>query len=109
MRKLFTLKKFIYSIAFILFCFKGISQTTIVASGDTWKYYYNAVAPANDGSGNTWKMSAFNDTAWASGASKLGNDKAPTTTVGNNPVQYTTYFRHTFTVADASIYSDIDL
>jgi hypothetical protein len=109
MRKLITLKKILYSIAFLLFCFKGISQTTIVASGDTWKYYYNAAAPANDGSGNTWKMSAFNDTGWASGASKLGNDNTPTTTVGNNPVQYTTYFRHTFTVADASIYSDIDL
>lgn len=87
----------------------ALSQTTLVASGDTWKYYYNAAAPANDGSGNTWKMNAYNDTAWTSGASKLGNDNTPATSVGNNPVQYTTYFRHTFTVADASIYSDIDL
>lgn len=85
------------------------SQTTIVSSGSTWKYNYNTSAPANDGSGNTWKMSAYDDTSWSSGPSKLGNDNAPSTVVGTNPVADAIYFRKTFTVADALLYADLDL
>jgi hypothetical protein len=96
-------------LTFFLFSLTIVAQTTLVSSGDTWKYYYNSSAPANDGEGDTWKENAFNDASWSSGASKLGNDHSPATSVGNNPVVNTTYFRHTFNVADASIFSDISL
>lgn len=90
-----------------LFSLTIVAQTTVVSSGDTWKYYYNSSAPSNDGEGDTWKENAYDDSAWSSGPSKLGNDHSPTTSVGNNPVVHTTYFRHTFNVADASVYTDI--
>ena len=96
-------------ILMLLFSVTIFAQTTIVSSGDSWNYYYNASAPANDGEGDTWNENAFNDSGWSSGPSKLGNDHSPSTSVGNNPVEHTTYYRNTFNVADASIFSDISL
>ncbi len=74
---------------------------TLVPLGAIWKY-------KDDGSnqGTAWRVGGFNDTAWASGPAELGyGDGDEATTVGGGPVgaRYaTTYFRKTFTVANAS-------
>ncbi|MFC4401171.1 purple acid phosphatase family protein, partial [Mariniflexile soesokkakense] len=98
------IKKTTLTLMMILLTVLSFAQTTIISSGDIWKYYYNAAAPAG-----TWNTKTFNDASWLSGASKLGNDHSPATSIGNNPVAYTTYFRHTFNVADASAFASLSL
>ncbi len=72
----------------------------LVPAGAAWKYL-------DDGSdmGTIWSNPAFLDTLWASGPAQLGyGDGDEATTVGYGPdpnLKYvTTYFRHSFTVAD---------
>ncbi len=48
------------------------APTTKIAFGSTWNYFANNSAPANDGSGNTWKLPAYVLTgAWNVGASPV--------------------------------------
>jgi len=97
---------------FILVTTMAFSQTTIVDSGATWSYVYTTATPSNDIQGDTWKQLNFDDGAWNSGPSSLGNDHSPATTItvdADGKVRQTTYFRHTFNVTDASIYDFINL
>ncbi len=75
--------------------------------GSTWKYRDNDTRPAN------WHTTAYNDAAWASGASELGYGDAPATTVSYGPdvnnKYITTYFRKTFNIAGLSSYSGFTL
>ncbi len=82
---------------------------TLIAAGATWKYL-------DDGSnqGTAWAGLAFDDSAWASGPAQLGYGDGDENTVvsfgpnsGNKYI--TTYFRHSFTVADASLYRGLEL
>jgi hypothetical protein len=78
------------------------AQTTLVASGSTWRYLDNG-----SNQGTSWRLVGFDDSSWASGAAQLGyGDGGEATVVGygpNSSAKYiTTYFRRTFTVADAS-------
>lgn len=79
------------------------TETVLSPKGATWKYLDNGT-----NQGIAWREAAFNDTAWASGPAELGYGDAPVTTVSfgpNSADKYeTTYFRRSFTVADASIY-----
>ena len=80
--------------------------------GATWKYL-------DDGSnqGTAWKEVAFNDVNWASGPSELGyGDGGEATVVDcsnvancNTNNYITTYFRYTFNVPDASLYTGLNL
>ncbi|MEZ5001485.1 MAG: metallophosphoesterase [Chitinophagales bacterium] len=78
--------------------------TEYVPMGSTWKY-------KDDGSnqGTAWRASGFNDASWSSGPAQLGFGDSDEATVIADVNQYTTYFRTTFTVADASIYGTLDL
>jgi len=70
-------------------------------AGAVWRYFDRT----ND-LGTAWRSNTFNDLTWSSGAAMLGfgdaNGLWPTTTIANNQ-QWTTYFRRTFQVPDASL------
>lgn len=84
----------------------------LIPSGATWKYY-DTVTSEMPG----WAEPAFNDSAWDSGPAELGYGDAPgrpeATIVGYGPSSnnryITTYFRHSFSVADASAYKSLSL
>lgn len=85
------------------------SGTILVATGATWKYL-------DDGSnqGTAWLEPAFDDAAWSAGPAELGyGDGDEATVVSYGPDLFnkyiTTYFRHSFEVADASIFSSLTL
>ena len=78
------------------------SFTTLIPAGATWSYL-------DDGSdqGTAWKEPAFADTSWHTGSAQLGYGDGDEATVlsygGNDTLKYiTTYFRHTFDIADTS-------
>ncbi len=86
-----------------------VAQDTLVATGSVWKYL-------DDGSnqGIAWYGSNFDDSGWASGPAELGygdGDEATVVSYGPNPNNKyrTTYFRHSFSVPDASVYNSITL
>jgi C1A family cysteine protease len=81
---------------------KGYDSDTLIPPGSTWKYL-------DDGSdqGSAWTASDFDDGFWSSGPAELGygdGDEVTEVGYGPNPEDkyITTYFRHTFTVDDAS-------
>jgi uncharacterized repeat protein (TIGR01451 family) len=97
------------------------AATTKMAFASTWNYFSNTAAPANDGSGNTWKQSAYTLTGtWntggspVNGAGKYGYNAAQTTcipsgiapvcTPGAGSKRTAYYFRNTvsFTAAELS-------
>jgi len=87
----------------------GTETHQIVAPGSTWSYL-------DDGSNQAaaWRAPAFDDSLWAAGPAQLGyGDGDEDTVVGYGPDRdnkyATTYFRHAFSLADASIYSGLTL
>ncbi len=87
----------------------GSSNQTYLAAGSTWRYL-------DDGSdrGTTWRAASFDDSAWRSGRAQLGygdGDETTTVSYGSNASakHITTYFRTSFTVADASTISSLQL
>ena len=77
-----------------------VGEVALIEAGATWKYL-------DDGSnqGTVWRQPVFNDASWAAGPAQLGYGDGDEVTVvsyggdaGNKHI--TTYFRHTFTVAD---------
>jgi len=80
----------------------GGRTSTFIAAGATWKYLDNG---SNQGS--AWRGVAFSDSGWKSGNAQLGygdGDEATKVSFGpNNSNKFvTTYFRKSFSVADAS-------
>ena len=85
------------------------AEVTLVPTGAVWRYLDNG---SNQGTG--WRSTSFNDSTWKSGAAQLGyGDGDETTTVGygsNASAKYiTTYFRHSFFVSNASLYTGLAL
>lgn len=81
----------------------------LVGSGAPWKYRDTGVAPPAD-----WKLPGFNDSAWAAGPARLGYGGDGEATVvgfgGNVDNRHiTTWFRHTFTVSDPTIFDALKL
>ena len=79
------------------------TSTVLVPTGSAWRYL-------DDGSdqGAAWREPDFDDSAWASGPAQLGygdGDEATVVSYGGDAGNkyITTYFRHSFDVADASI------
>jgi hypothetical protein len=75
----------------------------IIPLGSTWRY----PDPSTD-LGSAWRNVDYDDSAWRSGASELGNGDADETTVINlgQPTRFPTiYFRHAFipNLSDASL------
>ena len=80
---------------------------TLVATGAVWKYL-----DTGTDQGTAWIATNFNDTAWASGPAELGygeGDEATVISYGPdaNAKYTTTYFRRTFTVANAAALTNI--
>ncbi len=74
----------------------------LVASGAEWKFLDDGSAPDT-----TWRRAQFNDDSWLTGAAELGfGDGDEMTPIGNGPL-VTAYFRRTFTVANASLYTNV--
>lgn len=81
----------------------------LVPQGSVWKYL-------DDGSdqGMAWQTPGFDDDPWSSGRAQLGygdGDEATVVSFGPNPNQrfITTYFRHTFQVADPGAITFLNL
>lgn len=79
----------------------------LVPRGATWSYL-------DDGSdqGTAWIAPAFDDSLWASGPAHLGygdGDEATGVSFGSDPgnKQITTYFRHSFVVANPAAYTKL--
>ena len=85
------------------------SQTPLVPAGSVWKYLDNG-----SNQGTAWRASAFNDSAWASGAAELGYGDGDETTVisygpNANSKYITSYFRKSFNVASLSALTALNL
>ncbi|WP_242918056.1 LamG-like jellyroll fold domain-containing protein [Pontibacter liquoris] len=81
------------------------AQTSLIPYKSTWKYL-----DTSTDQGTTWQGPAFNDAAWKSGTAKFGYGISDATTIvsyGTNPSNknITTYFRKTFSIPDASLYT----
>ena len=87
-------------LAVLLTVSTAAQEIALVPRGAMWKYL-------DDGSdqGSVWRQPGYSDLAWRSGRSQLGyGDGDEATVVGFGPISFfkyvTTYFRHSFTVAD---------
>ncbi|MGA9347955.1 MAG: metallophosphoesterase [Anaerolineae bacterium] len=85
------------------------TSTALVPRGSTWRYL-------DDGSdqGTAWRQPDDDDSGWASGPAQLGygdGDEATVVSYGGDAENkyITTYFRHSFDVADASIFESLTL
>jgi hypothetical protein len=83
------------------------SPDILVAKGAAWKYWDQGTDL-----GTAWYTSGFGDISWPSGPAQLGyGDDDEATVISSGPVStnkhITTYFRHTFQVADASTITGI--
>ena len=93
----------------LLAALPAAAQDTLVGAGSTWKYLDNG-----SNQGTAWRASSFNDSSWAAGPAQLGyGDGGEATVVSYGPSSSskypTTYFRRTFSVADASAYGSLTL
>lgn len=87
----------------------SISPQTLVAEGSVWKYLDNGTDQ-----GTVWIANGFDDSAWASGPAQLGygdGDEATVVGFGGNAQNkhITTYFRHSFNVADTANITGLNL
>ena len=89
-------------------------STTLIARrpagqpGQVWKYLDNG-----SDQGSAWKETAFDDSAWASGAAPLGYTDSHIVTTVNSPAApnryITTYFRRSFNVTGAAAVQALNL
>ncbi len=92
----------------------SVAASTVVASGQSWKWLLPAAAPANDINGAPWWAEAFIDTSWTTGTAPLGYGETTglATNVSPTAPNYTSaigaagtgepgaaYFRSTFTAS----------
>lgn len=102
------MKIFTFLFLFVISC-SAFAQTSIVASGATWKYLDNG-----SNQGTAWYGTSFNDASWTSGASELGYGDADEATVvsfgPSSTAKYpTTYFRKSVTINNPSSFNDFTL
>ncbi len=79
-----------------------LSKLVLVNSGDQWRYWDNGTNP-----GNEWTSLNYDDSKWKLGAAPFGSRDNPATTLDLGPANHrtiTTYFRHTFDVAEPGFY-----
>lgn len=80
---------------------------TLIAAGSSWKY-------RDDGSnqGTAWRAPAFDDSSWSNGPAELGygdGDESTIHSYGPDPNNKypTTYYRHSFFIADLMNYTNL--
>jgi len=84
-----------------------VGPVTFVGPGSVWKYFDQGIDL-----GTAWRDPSFDDSAWSAGAAQLGygdGDEVTVVSFGGdaNNKHITTYFRHTFHVADAARVADL--
>jgi hypothetical protein len=82
-------------------------QAQIISYGSEWRYFDLAMAPPNQG-GDNWKEIEYDDSTWEEGPAHLGYGDGDEATVINSST-LTAYYRHIFSVADPSDFSQIKL
>jgi hypothetical protein len=88
-----------WRIAEVLGLTAGGGPETLIASGDTWKYFEAGTDP-----GVTWAEHGHDDSAWGSGPTQIGygeSDQATTVAGGHA----TTYFRKVITLGDPALFA----
>ena len=88
---------------------QGLGADTLINTGAVWKYFDNGASQ-----GASWTAVEFDDSTWASGPAQLGfgdGDEATLVRRTNSTGQtnITIYFRRTFEIADASIFSNLQV
>ncbi len=90
-----------------VFCLPIFSQTTIFDYGSSWSYYDNQNEPAVQGSLD-WNDVSYDDSSWSTGNAHLGyGDDDEVTLINDNTLA--AYVRHSFNVADPSVYGSLNL
>jgi len=79
-------------------------DAVLIPFGSAWKYRDNG-----SNQGTAWRATSFNDATWASGPAELGygdGDEATVVSYGTSSSNkyITTYFRKTFTIANAALF-----
>lgn len=86
----------------------GQTSTTLIPAGATWKYLDDGSAQSTQ-----WRARTYNDATWAEGPAPLGYENNVTTTISfggdRDNKHITSYFRHTFNVADPSVYTGLTI
>ena len=85
------------------------ADVALIPTGSTFRYLDNG-----SNQGTAWRATGFSDQSWASGPAQLGyGDGDEATVVGYGPSStsryITTYFRHSFSVADPSAFGSLAL
>jgi len=86
-----------------------LPATTLVPAGAVWRYRDTGVAPPP-----YWKGVHYNDATWSAGPAQLGygeGDEATVVSFGPDPnnKHITTWFRHSFTVANPGAFQRLEL
>lgn len=86
-----------------------LAADNFIAAGSSWKYLDNG-----SNQGDVWQEISFNDSGWKTGNAELGygdGDEATRVSFGPSSTNkyITTYFRKTFSVADADKYTTLNL
>jgi len=84
--------------------FAPFQTTSLVPLGSTWRF--RDVASAADA---TWKTLNYDDSTWPAGPAELGFGEADQVTLVSSNRQVTTYFRHTFNVANPAQYGGLSM
>ena len=82
----------------------SVAPTNLIAVNSLWKYLENG-----SDQGTAWRNPGFVDSAWPGGAATLGyGNSGVATVIGASANNYiTTYFRRSFTVANAAAYASL--
>ena len=84
--------------------FAAFQTVSLVPLGSTWRF--RDLASAADA---TWKTPGYDDSAWPAGPAELGFGEADQVTLVSSNRQVTTYFRHTFNIANPAQYGGLSM
>lgn len=104
--------RFFLLTAYLLIGYPGTSLAAgsiLIPLNSEWSYLDNGT-----NQGTAWRSAGFDDSTWSSGPAELGygdGDEATTVSFGSDAANkyITTYFRHSFNVADANAFSGLGL
>jgi len=82
--------------------FPPVQTTPLVRFGSVWRYRDDAVDL-----GTGWRTNSYNDSQWPSGPAELGFGESDQSTLIASNRQFTTYFRHTFTVDNPEAFGSL--
>lgn len=84
--------------------FAPFQTVSLVPLGSTWRF--RDVASAPDAA---WNTPGYDASAWLSGPAELGFGEADQVTLISSNRQVTTYFRHTFNVANPALFGGLSM